>query len=250
MNQTHPLWFFKMRVSSKIFPITVFILVFGTSVGLLIFPKFLYTLLLWFIKAFQAGGLPILFVAMIIQALAIPIPSEFILICGGAAFGLLPAWIIGAFGSIVAAFVGFYISRKGGRSIALRFVSTRGISFADTWFNRWGVWAVFLGRLAPFIPFDAISYSAGLTKMRFRSFLFPTIIGTLPRALFYVFIGDSFSVTITELIEYYPSVPPELQEKIFLFNEILFAIVIIMAAMLVGYWFVLRRYSKTENKSI
>ena len=225
-------------------------MILGTSVGLLIFPRFLYRLLLWFIGAFQAGGLPVLFAAMLIQALAIPIPSEFILICGGAAFGLLSAWIIGAFGSIVAALVSFYISRKGGRSIALRFVSKKGILFADNWFNRWGVWAVFLGRLAPFIPFDVISYSAGLTKMRFKSFLSPTIIGTLPRALFYVFIGNSFSATIVELMEYYPSVPPELQEKIYFFNEILFAIVLIMAAIIVGYWFVLRRYSKTENESI
>ena len=218
--------------------------------GLLIFPRFLYRLLLWFIEAFQAGGLPVLFAAMIVQALAVPIPSEFILICGGAAFGFLSAWIIGAFGSVVAALVSFYISRKGGRSIALRFVSKKGILFADNWFNRWGVWAVFLGRLAPFIPFDVISYSAGLTKMRFKSFLSPTIIGTLPRALFYVFIGNSFSATIVELMEYYPSVPPELQEKIYFFNEILFAIVLIMAAIMVGYWFVLRRYSKTENESI
>ncbi|MFB0501097.1 MAG: hypothetical protein ACETVP_01365, partial [Candidatus Bathyarchaeia archaeon] len=106
-----------MRLSPKIFPAAVFLLVVGASVGLLIFPELMYQLLLWVLESFQAGGLPILFFAMILQALAIPIPSELVLICGGAAFGLLSGWLVGAVGSVVAALIGFYISRKGGRSV-------------------------------------------------------------------------------------------------------------------------------------
>ncbi|MBE0512403.1 VTT domain-containing protein [Candidatus Bathyarchaeota archaeon] len=219
--------------------------------GLLIFPELIYQLLFWVVESFQAGGLPILFVAMILQALAIPIPSEFVLICGGAAFGLLSGWLVGALGSVVAAFISFYISRKGGRSVAIRFVGERGIEFADNWFNHWGVWAVLLGRIAPFIPFDVISYSAGLTQMKSRSFMIPTVIGTLPRALFYAFLGDCFSVTLTELIQYYPEVPPELEGTMFMFNIILFTIVIVMASILIVYWFVTRRYAaRKETKSI
>ncbi len=192
-----------------------------------------------------------MFVAMILQALAIPIPSEFVLICGGAAFGLLSGWLVGALGSVVAAFIGFYISRKGGRAVAIRFVGERGIEFADNWFNRWGVWAVLLGRIAPFIPFDVISYTAGLTKMKFRSFMIPTVIGTLPRALFYAFLGSYFSVTLMELIQYYPEVPQELEGTMFVFNIILLTIVIVMASILIVYWFVTRRYAaRQETKSI
>jgi len=192
-----------MRVSPKIFPVAVFLLVVGASAGLLIFPNRMYQLLLWVLESFQAGGLPLLFFAMILQALVIPIPSELILICGGAAFGLLSGWLVGAVGSVVAALIGFYISRKGGRSVAIRLVGDKGIEFADNWFSRWGAWAVLLGRIAPFIPFDVISYSAGLTQMKFRSFIVPTVIGTLPRALFYAFLGVYFEGTLQDLIEYY-----------------------------------------------
>jgi uncharacterized membrane protein YdjX (TVP38/TMEM64 family) len=239
-----------MRISPKIFPVTIFLLVVGASVGLLIFPELIYRALRWVIESFQAGGLPILFLAMIVQALAIPLPSEFVLICGGAAFGLLSGWIVGALGSVVAAFIGFYISRKGGRSVALRFVGERGIEFADKWFDRWGLWAVLLGRVAPFIPFDVISYSAGLTQMKIISFIIPTIIGTLPRAFFYAFLGDSFSVTLTELIRNYPEVPLELEGTMFMFNIVLLTIVIVMSLILVVYWFVTRRYAtRKETKS-
>jgi len=240
-----------MRVSPKIFPVAVFLLVVGASVVLLIFPELVYRLLIWIVESFQAGGPPLLFVAMIVQALAIPIPSEFILICGGAAFGLLFGWLVGALGSVVAAFIGFYISRKGGRSVAIRFVGDRGIEFADNWFNRWGVWAVLLGRIAPFIPFDVISYNAGLTKMKFRSFTIPTVTGTLPRAFFYAFLGNYFSVTLKELMQNYPEVPPELEGTMFMFNIILLTIVMVMASILIIYWFVTRRYTaRQETKSI
>ena len=238
---------FKMRISPKIFPVAVFLLVVGASVGLLIFPELIYHALFWVVESFQAGGPPLLFVAMIVQALAIPIPSEFVLICGGAAFGLLSGWLVGALGSVVAAFIGFYISRKGGRSVALRFVGYRGIEFADNWFNRWGVWAVLLGRVAPFIPFDVISYSAGLTQMKLRSFIVPTVIGTLPRAFFYAFLGDYFNVALEKLIKYYPDVPPDLKETMLMLNIILLTIVIVMASILIVYWFVTRRYSQGQR---
>jgi len=215
----------------------------------------MYQILLWIVSSFQAGGLPLLFFVMIIQALVIPIPSEFILMCGGVAFGLLPRWLVGTMGSLVASSICFYISHKGGRPIALRFIGESGIEFADNWFNRWGKWAVLLGRFAPVIPFDPISYGAGLTKMRFRSFIIPTGIGTLPRALIYVFLGAYFEGTLSELIDYYNmyhEVPPALGEKLFMFNVILFMMVITIGSLLVIYWVVTRRYAarKCEGKPV
>jgi len=243
-----------MRVSPKIFPVAVFLFVVVASAGLLVFPESLYQILLWVIGSFQAGGLFALFVVMIVQALVIPIPSEFILMCGGAAFGLLAGWLVGTGGSIAAASLCFYVSRKGGRPVAIRFVGERGMKFADNWFNRWGAWAVLLGRFAPFVPFDPISYSAGLTQMKFRSFLIPTMIGTFPRVLFYAFLGDYFGGTLQDLIEYYSKhgeIPSELHGTLFMFNIILLTIVIVVGSMLIIYWVLTQRYSRgKEDKSI
>jgi len=195
-----------------------------------------------------------LFVVMIVQALVIPIPSEFVLMCGGAAFGLLAGWLVGAVGSMAAASLCFYVSRKGGRPVAIRFVGEGGMKFTDNWFNRWGAWAILLGRFAPFIPFDPISYGAGLTQMKFRSFLIPTMIGTLPRTLFYAFLGDYFGGTLQDLIKYYSEhgeIPSELHGTLFMFNSILLTIVIVIGSMLIIYWVFTQRYSQgKEDKSI
>jgi len=243
-----------MQLSSKIFPAIVFLLIIGTSLTLLLYPELVYEILIWVIGSFQAGGLPLLFVMMIIQALAIPIPSEFVLIAGGLAFGVVFGWLVGALGSIVAAVLSFYISRKGGRSLAIRFVGEKGIKFADNWFSRWGAWAVLLGRFAPFIPFDAISYSAGLTTMKLKNFMIPTIIGTLPRALFYASLGGFFGVTFQELINSYRDtgeIPQSLQKMVSDFNYVLLGVVAVIAVIFVVYWLVTRRYTaEKETKSI
>jgi uncharacterized membrane protein YdjX (TVP38/TMEM64 family) len=241
---------FKMPRSSKIFPAIVFLLVIVTSLTLLLYPELVYDILIWVIGSFQAGGLPLLFGMMIIQAIAIPIPSELVLIAGGLAFGFPFGWLVGALGSIAAAMLGFYISRKGGRSLAIKLVGEKGINFADNWFNRWGAWAVLLGRFAPFIPFDAISYSAGLTSMKLKNFMIPTIIGTLPRALFYTSLGSFFGVTFQELIEHYKltgEIPPELQSMVSQFNYVLLGVVAVIAVIFVVYWLVTRRYTAEKE---
>jgi uncharacterized membrane protein YdjX (TVP38/TMEM64 family) len=245
---------FKLQLASKIFPVIILFLVVGASLTLILFPGLVYELLFWVIDSFQAGGLTLLFFMMIIQALAIPIPSELVLIAGGLAFPFPFGWLVGALGSIVAALVGFCISRWGGRSLAFRLVGEKGMKFADNWFNRWGAWAVLLGRFAPFIPFDAISYSAGLTSMRWRNFLIPTVIGTLPRALFYTSVGGFFGVTFQELIVQYHAtkeIPEKLQGPLSFFNVVLFAVVAVLAIILIAYWLVTRRYTaKKEPKGI
>jgi membrane protein DedA with SNARE-associated domain len=90
--------------------------------------------------------------------------------------------------------------------------------------------------------------------MKLKNCLIPTVIGTLPRALFYTSLGGFFGVTFNELLEVYREtgeIPQNLQNMISNFNFVLFAVVVVMGAILIGYWLVTRRYSeKGETKSI
>jgi len=243
-----------MPSSTKFLSAIIFLLVIAVSVILFVFPEFIIDILILVIKSFEAGGLPLLFAMMVIQAIAIPIPSELVLIAGGLAFAFPFGWIVGALGSIVAAIVSFYISKKGGRGLAIKLVGEKGIQFADNWFNRWGSWAILLGRFAPFIPFDAISYSAGLTTMKLKNFLIPTIIGTVPRTLFYTYLGTYVGITFETLINTYDKtgeIPVELQDMVSQFNYVLLAAVVAIAVIFVAYTLVTKRYSKgAETKSI
>lgn len=132
-------------------------------------------------------------------------------------FALLVTTIVGGIGELTGAVVGFYIARligrpliakweervisahqenpnaKGLRKIERALFLTLGdaILIADNWLEKWGGIAVLLTRLAPPIPFDAVSYGSGLTKIKFKPFIAATTVGTFPRALMYAYIGKT-----------------------------------------------------------
>ena len=126
---------------------------------------------------------------MVLQALAAPIPSFLITFANGLAFGVFWGWVLSLFGHVLAAAVCFGISRSLGRVPVEVLVGRAGLESADRWFERWGMYAVFAGRLVPGIAFDAISYAAGLTRMRFGPFIFATTLGIFPQTLLYSYLG-------------------------------------------------------------
>ena len=126
---------------------------------------------------------------MVLQALVAPVPSFLITFANGLAFGVFWGWMLSLFGHVLAAAVCFWISRALGRVPVEILVGKSGLQSADRWFARWGLYAVFAGRLIPGVAFDAISYAAGLTRMRFRSFLIATALGIFPQTFLYSYLG-------------------------------------------------------------
>ncbi|MGH3089343.1 MAG: TVP38/TMEM64 family protein [Rubrobacteraceae bacterium] len=126
---------------------------------------------------------------MVLQALAAPLPSFLITFANGLAFGVFWGWLLSLFGHTLAAAACFGISRALGRAPVEVLVGKAGLESADRWFAKWGMYAVFAARLVPGISFDVISYAAGLTRMRFGSFLVATALGVLPQTFLYSFLG-------------------------------------------------------------
>jgi len=126
---------------------------------------------------------------MVLQALVAPIPSFLITFANGLAFGVFWGWMLSLFGHTLAAAVSFGISRALGRVPVEVLVGRTGLESADRWFARWGLYAVFAARLVPGIAFDVVSFAAGLTRMRFRSFILATALGVLPQTFLYSYLG-------------------------------------------------------------
>lgn len=127
---------------------------------------------------------------MVLQALVAPVPSFLITFANGLAFGVFWGWMLSLFGHVLAAAVCFGISRSLGRVPVEVLVGRTGLQSADRWFARWGVYAVFVGRLIPGVAFDVISYAAGLTRMRFRNFILATTLGIFPQTFLYSYLGQ------------------------------------------------------------
>ncbi|MFX1293605.1 MAG: TVP38/TMEM64 family protein [Promethearchaeota archaeon] len=184
----------------------------------------------------------IFFSIMVLQSLAVPIPSELCLIAGGIAYAaiyptniglaLAIAAIIGYVASIVGAMILFYLGRKGGRPLVIKLLGESNMNFVDNWFKKWGGWAVGLGRLLPVVFYDPISLVGGATDMEIKHYIYGTLAGTVPRVFFYCSLGIGIVAIATEAI----------------FNVILIIIVGVALVLLLVYWFLFKRYAKKEEE--
>lgn len=202
--------------------------------------------LMWTVEFIKSFDNPLLlslifFVVMVIQSVAVPIPSELCLVAGGVAFAaiynnlwlaLLISALIGYASSMVGALILFYLGRKGGRPLVIKFLGKSNMDFVDNWFKKWGVWAVGLGRLLPVIFYDPISLVAGATDMNVKYYIYGTLAGTVPRVIFYCGLGVGIVTTLSEQ----------------LFDIILIIIIAGGLVLLLIYWLMFRRYAKGGEK--
>jgi len=133
-----------------------------------------------------------LLVVMIIQTIIAPIPSEALLIFSGT-IGMKVFNIVffGGSGLIIGSVLAFYIARKGGKPIIEKLLGKEWMLRVDKWVEKNGAKAIFLTRLIPIVPFDLISYIAGITRLEFKTYFLTTVLGAFPRCLLLAVVGAS-----------------------------------------------------------
>lgn len=155
----------------------------------------LYVLVTQYIDAW---GYWAIFIGMALESANIPIPSE--LIFGFAGYlvylGKLNFWLAityGVLGGLSGSIVSYTIGYYGGRPFVLKygkyfFVTHKKIELAQHWFDRYGLMAVFAGRLLPVIR-TFISLPAGFARIDFSKFILYTTIGSIPWTITLTYLG-------------------------------------------------------------
>ncbi|MZQ75282.1 MAG: TVP38/TMEM64 family protein [Peptoclostridium sp.] len=118
------------------------------------------------------------------------IPSGAIIaIAGGMAFGMGLGTLYTMLGALIGATTAFYISRLLGRDFVMKLTRGRLRSFDDG-VEKHGFKLILVMRLIPIIPFNLISFGAGLTKMNFRDYIMATVLGIVPGVIVFTNLGD------------------------------------------------------------
>ncbi|ALC86969.1 MULTISPECIES: DedA family protein [Bacillaceae] len=155
------------------------------------------------------------FFLILIENIFPPIPSEVILTLGGfmtttTTMTKLGIIIASTSGSVVGAALLYWIGslldverlekivQKYGKILRL---TIKDIHKADAWFDKYGVWAVFFGRLVPLVR-SLISIPAGMSNMKFGLFLWFTTLGTLIWNTVLVSIGAAVGENWDEIVGY------------------------------------------------
>jgi len=134
-------------------------------------------------------GLAGVLILMAFESCGFPFPSEVIMPTAGllAAAGhmnLELAILAGAIGNLLGSLAAFGLAARFGEPLLLgpgRWVGIRAhhLELADGWFQRWGLWAVLIGRVLPVVR-TYISFPAGLARIELGKFSLLTFVGALP----------------------------------------------------------------------
>jgi membrane protein DedA with SNARE-associated domain len=154
----------------------------------------------WLTTEILRFGYVAIFVGMAATNACIPIPSEVIMLFGGALssstfvagvtgghhtqLNLVLVGVIGTIGSLVGSWIAYAVGYLGGRPLAERWgarigVSSHELDRAEAWFEKRGELAVLVARVIPVLR-TFISFPAGLAEMPVVRFSVFTLIGTLP----------------------------------------------------------------------
>ena len=151
------------------------------------------------IQLVSGGGLAAIFILMAAESAGIPISSEIVVPLGGAlsSQGKLPfLGVVAAasLGNLVGSLVAYLLVRRYGEPLILgpgrRVGLTPGhLRLANRLFDRWGLFAVFFGRLLPVVR-TYISFPAGLSRrIRLVPFVVATTLGAIPWNFALAFAG-------------------------------------------------------------
>jgi membrane protein DedA with SNARE-associated domain len=196
---------------------------------------------------YDAVGYAGVAVAVALETIVAPIPSEVILPMAGwkvsqsaadpsilepltgLPWNIPLAVALATVGSVAGALVGYAIGAWGGRPILDRYgryvgIGAADLDRADRWFERWGSWAVFLGRMVPLVR-TFVSYPAGISRMPMGRFLLFSTLGSLPWNLALIYagfvVGENYTVIERTLKPY---------------EYVIYAVVIGLAVVLIGRW--------------
>jgi membrane protein DedA with SNARE-associated domain len=138
-----------------------------------------------------------IFVTMAGESAGLPLSSEIVVPLGGALASLQKLGLgapvielilvvaISSAANLTGSLVAFYLTRRFGERVVLSKagrwmgLSKGHLRLANRFFDRWGLWAVFLGRLLPIVR-TYISFPAGLSKIGYVKFIIVSLLGAIP----------------------------------------------------------------------
>lgn len=166
-----------------------------------------------------------------VEEIVAPIPSgPVILVMGTLAqiqgytlWGLFALALAATVGKLAGALVVYVIADKAEDVLSGKFAKFFGVthaqieSFGARLGNGWKDYVLLtLLRTLPFVPSVVVSFGAGVLKVRLRLFIVATIIGSILRDAFFLYLGYAGITAAEDLLSYFSTVESILQAVIVL----------------------------------
>jgi uncharacterized membrane protein YdjX (TVP38/TMEM64 family) len=120
----------------------------------------------------------------------IPFPTELVTGAAGFVYGfwaavpmLLVCWLL-------SALLAYWLAERFGRPLARRLIGADRLARAESMMDRGGAPTMLSLRLIPLIPFNAICYAAGITRVPLGRYSWTTVAGITPLTVLVAYLGS------------------------------------------------------------
>ena len=149
------------------------------------------------IDSLGAWGAVVFGLIYIIGVVAV-LPGSALTAAAGALLGSIMGVVVASVAATVGASISFLIARYFARDATLHWLCGRErFRRLNRLTARYGAAAVLLTRLSPFLPFNLLNYSFGLTQVRFWTYVFWSWVGMLPGVIFVVLTSAAVVRAVT-----------------------------------------------------
>ncbi|MEW9093479.1 MAG: VTT domain-containing protein [Clostridiaceae bacterium] len=124
----------------------------------------------------------------LLKPLLVCVPAAMFSVIGGILFGPIKGFILNMVGFLLSGTVAFSIARFFGQSKVSQMLKGRAANINAN-VEKNGFKILLLLRLPPVLPYDPLSYTCGLSKIKYRDFILASLIGVMPETLCYSIMG-------------------------------------------------------------
>ncbi|WP_027625892.1 TVP38/TMEM64 family protein [Clostridium lundense] len=125
-----------------------------------------------------------------LKPLMLFMPAAMFSVVGGILFGPVEGFLLNMFGFFISGTLAFYLSRFLGKATIDKILKGRALNINAN-LEKNGFKILLLLRLPPVLPYDPLSYTCGLTKIKYRDFILASLIGVSPETLCYSVMGEN-----------------------------------------------------------
>lgn len=133
---------------------------------------------------------PVVFVPIYAVGVAFGLPGTIPTLAGGAIFGVVRGMLYNTIGANVGALLAFLMARYLGRDFVARVLKGKAAQL-DQKIGSHGFGTILYLRLIPLVPFNALNFAAGISRVSLRDYVLGSLIGMLPGTLVYTYFADA-----------------------------------------------------------
>lgn len=132
-----------------------------------------------------------IFVALFaLKPLIIVIPAMLMTVVGGSLFGPLQGLLLSLIGFFLSGTIAFFLARLLGESFVNKMLKGKTMGI-DRIMKKNGIPIIALIRFVPVFHYDIVSYTLGLTKIKYKDYIIGSILGVSIETAAYAYLGQN-----------------------------------------------------------